>query len=211
MKHILFTILSIFAIITTEAQTVGKESQSVMVFDNFQPAIVTMNNGKTIKIMQANIFLKNGKLLFKRGKTIMEARMDGIASVDIADRHYVKNDTLLSYVVDTLGKNKLLCTTIIDMESFRRQMINSRQVTDLEIATMVGVTTLDLLAEEDLTYPTINYFYYDIDGKIINAEERSVKKVVGKENRRIVESIIEMPNFTWSNVDCLLKLLRILK
>lgn len=211
MKLIFCSLLLIFPIITINAQIVGKESLSVMAFDKFQPAIVTMNNGNTIKTMQANIFLKNGKLLFKRGKTIMEAHMDGIASVDIAGYHYLKNDTCLSFVVDTLGRNKLLCTTLIDMESFRHQMINNKQVTDLEIATMVGVTTLDLFADEDLTYPTINYFYFDIDGKIINAEERSIMKSVDKDKRRIVKSIIEMPGFTWSNVSSLMKLLEVVK
>lgn len=96
-SNILLIILFTIHIIC-RAQNFAGESKTVMLYNDFQPASIELSNGNVIKERHANIFLKNGKLLYKNtNNVIMQADMRNIKSVKFADREYIRIDTLLAY------------------------------------------------------------------------------------------------------------------
>jgi len=208
MRTTVFTLLYILFAIASFAQTSAGESRRTVAYSNYQPAIVTKTNGKTITMRRANIFLKNSHLLFKRGSASLEATMDGILAVDFQDRHYVRVDSVLAYVVDSVGSNRLLCATRIDMEAYISKLRNNREVTNLQIGDMVSVSTMELDPEEDKVYPLVNYYYFDMNGKIFRAEERTVLRNIDKSKRRMMKTVMSLPDFTWGNPQSLLSLLK---
>lgn len=211
MRKAVFTLLYILVATTSFAQISAGDSRRTVAYSNYQPAIVTKSDGHTITIRQANIFLKNSHLLFKRGATSLEATMDGIAAVDFQDRHYVRVDTVLAFVVDTLGSNRLLCSTRIDMEAYLSRLRNNREVTNLQIGDMVSVSTTELNPEEDNVYPLVNYYYFDINGKVFRAEERTVLRNIDKSKRRMMKTVLSLADFTWGDPQSLMKLLKVIQ
>lgn len=187
-----------------------KEIRRTTVFDTFQPAVVSTIDGRKLVLRQANIFLRNGNLIYKENGKNMLANIERIKTVDIAGRHYLRADSLLAYVTDSVGRNALLEATIIDMEAFAAEMRNNRIVTDFRISDMVGITTTDLRAEEDITYPVINYFFFKTGDKVFHAEERTVRNNISKDKRRLFTAIIQNPMFKWEDRTSLIKLLKLI-
>lgn len=205
-KNVLFTIICIICICSyaQSRKTIGRTT----VYEEFQPAIIEMHNGKIINEKHANIFLKNSALLYKHGTVTKQADMNMIKSVAFKNRKYYCLDTLLVYLVDSVDNNKLFCTTKIDLEAYRNQLLNNRQITNLEIRTQVNVSFMTLSEIDDSKYPLINYFFYEIDGKIIKVHERTILSFIPKERRRIFKTITQQPDFSWSDKNCLLRLLK---
>lgn len=195
---------------SSHAQVSAGNSKTTTAFDTFAPAEILMKNGQIVRTKQANIFLKNSSLLFKRGNVNMEADMDNILTVDLQGRHYVKVDTLLAYVVDTIGQSRLLCATTIDMESYITQVQNNRQITNLEMVNMVNVTTMDLSSDEDRTFPIVNNYFFEVGGQFIHADERSLMRKMPKSKRRDLKIIMSMPEFSWGNAESLMEILKIM-
>lgn len=178
-------------------------------YEKNEKAVVLMNSGQTINLRSANIFLKNGALVYKKGAQIFEAEMSGIATVDFPDRTYIKVDTALAYVVDTIGTKKLLCSTLIDMDAYRTILLNAREMTNLELTSYVNVTSMESM-DEAQTYPLMHVYYYEINGKILKVHERPILKYADKDKRRLISAIIQQPDFTWKNEERLLEILELL-
>ncbi len=157
----------------------------------------------------ANVFMKNGTLLYKRNGFNMQADMGRVKRVDFADRTYLKVDTMLAYVVDTVGNNKLLCSTVIDLNSYKTELLNNRQITNLELGSHVNISTMDLSDTNE--YPLINLYYYDIAGKIIKVHERNVMRAIPKNKRREFTNIIQSDGFSWTDKEWLMRLLEMIR
>lgn len=211
MKSFLLSVIVSILCIPLPAQNSAGNSVTTTVYKDFQPALITLTNGKSITQKKANVFLKNGSLVYKHNKFTMQADMSKIQTVKFTDRTYLRVDTLLAYIVDTLEANKLLCATLIDINAYKTQLLNNRQITNLELGVHVNVTSTDNSADEDKLYPLINYFFYEIDGKIIRAHERAILKMLPKEKQRQFKIILQSPDFDWGNTDYLIKILRLLK
>lgn len=210
MRRLIFVFSFFLIAFSSRAQVSAGTSKTTTAFDSFAPAEILMKNGQTVRTRQANIFLKNSSLLFKRGNVNMEADMDNILTVDLQGRHYIKVDTLLAYVVDTVGQSRLLCATTIDMPSYVTQIQNNRQITNLEMVNMVNVTTMDLSSDEDRTFPLINNYFFETNGKFVHADERSVTRNIAKSKRRDLKVIMSMPDFSWGNTQSLMEILKML-
>lgn len=199
--------------IICNAQSFAGESQTVMLYKDFQSALIELSNGSVIKEKYANIFLKNGKLLYKNTNNVtMQADMRNIKSVKFVDREYIRIDTLLAYVVDTVESNRLLCATLIDIDSYNAKLTNSQLLTKLDLSSSY-VNTISLentLNEEDKSYPLINYFFFEIENNIINVHERDIKKILPKDKQRIFKTIINTPQFDFGKIECLKHMLRTL-
>lgn len=207
MKRTIFTLLYILSVLMTVAQTYAGTTRDKMAFNTFLPAKVTKTNGKTTTLKQANIFLKNSHLLFKFGSGNMEALINDIATVDFPNRRYVRVDSVLAYIVDTIGTSRLLCTTMIDMQAYRTQVKNNREFTNVEIGNQVSVNTVAIDPDADNVFPLVNYYYFNIGEKTFKASERTVRQNIPKEKHRIMDTIISMPEFAWGDPQSLMKLL----
>lgn len=210
MKKISAALLGLFMCTGMVAQDISGYTNRTTVYETYQPARITLTTGNVIFKKQANIFLKNGRLLFKDGKHDMEANMIQIKAVDFKDRSYVRIDTILATVIDTVGTNRLLCTTTIDLEAFATQKINDRLITNIRMGDQVSATSMEA-PDEDNVYPLVNRFYYEIDGKIVEVHERVLRRMLPKKERDRLEFYQQQPNFKWSDTKSLLQVLELFK
>ena len=157
MRTVVLCILIAVGSAVTEAQTIAGRSRFSTFYELFKPGIVHLSNGKATRHPQLNIFLRNGRLLFRKGTTIMQADMETIRRVDFPDAVFVRVDSAMAEVVDTVGSYRLLRTTLIDMEAYRTQLVNDREITDIGFGDLIGFTALDPSSEEALLYPLVNY------------------------------------------------------
>ncbi len=176
-------------------------------FAMFKPAVIVLNNGSTLKKM-ANIFMRNGSLVYKRGNTTMQARTQAIARVEFDSATFVRIDTLLAEVVDTVGGNVLCRSRTIDMEAYQQMAYANRQITSVEISDFVNVSSVDLSAAEDILYPVRTVYYMTIGGKTVRVHERTLWPLVPKEKRRLYRTLLSLPDFSWSDTGWLKRLMR---
>lgn len=207
-RNILIVLLAIAGIVSSHAQQV---TPALTVYKEFRPAKVMLADGKMLNLSLANIFLKNSSLLYKSGLVTKEANMNTVLRVDFKDRSYLRIDTLLAYQVDTVGHDVLYCAQMIDMESYRQQIANNREITSLDLNDMIGYTTVDLQNEQDIHFPIKNVFIFRINGKFVIAHERSMKRLLTKEKRRILASAIAMSGFSWNDEKSLMELLKMIQ
>ena len=183
-------------------------SHRVTAFKQFEPATVHLSSGKPLKVKEANVFLRNSQLLYKSGGKVKQASIDNVTGVDFASRSYVKIDSILAYRVGSVSQNDLYCATLIDMETYNTNILNNRQVTNFEIGSQVNLTTLDTETDEEREYPIQNHYFFQYNGKLIEAHELYVLRAVPKAKRRIFWTIVREPGFSWTQEESLLRLLK---
>jgi hypothetical protein len=185
-------------------------------FPEFRPATATMADGKKMDIPMANIFLKNSSLLYISGELTKEANTKNLLRVDFKDRSYIRIDSVLAYQVDTVGKNALFCAKVLDLKAYKQLLINNSNITNLNMndllsMNMLQYTTVDIGDTQDIHFPVIPLYYYRINDKFVLVHERHLKRFFDKENRRRMESVMNMPGFSWTNEKFLLKILEVIK
>jgi hypothetical protein len=185
-------------------------------FPEFRPATATMADGKKMDIPMANIFLKNSSLLYISGELTKEANTKNLLRVDFKDRSYIRIDSVLAYQVDTVGKNALFCAKVLDLKAYKQLLINNSNITNLNMndllsMNMLQYTTVDIGDTQDIHFPVIPLYYYRINDKFVLVHERHLKRFFDKENRRRMESVMNMPGFSWTNEEFLLKILEVIK
>lgn len=185
-------------------------------FPEFRPATATMADGKKMDIPLANIFLKNSSLLYISGELTKEANTKNLLRVDFKDRSYIRIDSVLAYQVDTVGKNALFCAKVLDLKAYKQLLINNSNITNLNMndllsMNMLQYTTVDIGDTQDIHFPVIPLYYYRINDKFVLVHERHLKRFFDKENRRRMESVMNMPGFSWTNEEFLLKILEVIK
>lgn len=209
MKTIILSLFLTVCASSASAQAVAGKSRFSTFYELFRPGIVHLANGKATRHPQLNIFLRNGRLLFRKGATVMQADMETISRVDFSDAHFVKVDSAMAEVIDTVGSCRLLRTTLIDMDAYRTQLINNREITDIGFGDQISFTAIDPTSEEALLYPLVNFYYFDLGKDIIRVNERSVSHALPKDKRRIMRTIMSDAAFSWSNPAYLKQLLEL--
>jgi len=205
-KHLLLTLTFLFAI--TGISSAQQLDSALMVYPGFVPATIHLSSGKTIKQREANIFLKNSSLLYRSRGNVMEANMANITGVDFDDRHYVKVDTLLCYLVDSVGANRLYCAEVLDVEAYKAQRRNNVDITNLEITDFVNVDKWDRNDESEHVIPIVPRFYYLYSGKFVRVHERDIFRMVPKSRHRQIKTVMSLDGFSWTSPQWLIKVLQ---
>ena len=143
--------------------------------------------------------------------TPMEAEMKNINRVDFQDRSYFRIDSLLCYKVDSVDNSALFCARVIDLKAFRQAVKNNTNITNLDLSfnTMLSYTTVEVNQEE--TLPVVPIYYFKIDDKFVRVHERHLKRFLSKEKRRLMNSAMNLPDFSWTDEKSLMKLLEMIK
>lgn len=183
-------------------------TKNVTVYDEFKPAIIQLTDGRKITQSFANVFLKNSCLLYKRGTLTMEANMDNIASVDFGDRQYMKIDTLLAYPVDTLGV--VYCADLMDLEAYQGMLTNNKQMTNLEISSMVNTTSIELDMDAASKMPIRKQYYVKFGDDYILAHERVIQHKLNKTQKRLFNTLVSTDGFSWTKPESLLALMQLI-
>ena len=212
-KLLLSATVLLMAALRVAAQEVTPQ---LTAFPEFRPATATMADGKKMDIPMANIFLKNSSLLYISGELTKEANTKNLLRVDFKDRSYIRIDSVLAYQVDTVGKNALFCAKVLDLKAYKQLLINNSNITNLNMndllsMNMLQYTTVDIGDTQDIHFPVIPLYYYRINDKFVLVHERHLKRFFDKENRRRMESVMNMPGFSWTNEEFLLKILEVIK
>ena len=214
MKRIalVFTIL-LLATLKMAAQEQSITS-AITVYPDFRPATAVLTSGKKTNIPLANIFLKNSSLLYMNGNDIMEANMRNILRVEFEDRTYIRIDSMLVYQVDSVGDDALFCAKIIDINSYKQSRANSANITNLDLTAMttssssLSYNTIEATDKSELQFPLVDVYFYRLDGQFVRVHERHLKRALTKEKRRIMESVMNMQGFTWTDEKYLMMILK---
>lgn len=209
MKKILWMMFAAFVCMNASAQTFAGYTNRTTVYEKYQPAKITLASGKVILQKQANIFLKNGRLLFKNGNVDMEANMMQIKSVEFNDKLYVRMDTILAVVVDTVKNNRVLCTTTIDMEAYSKQRLNDRVISNFQMSDQFVSATSVEAPDEDYSFPLVNQFFLEINGKVVRSHERTIRRMLPKAKRDRLDFYMKQPDFSWSDRKSLCQVLEL--
>ena len=202
------TWLLCFPVLLASAQ--DDNTSTVMVYKDFQPAQVKLVDGRTIKVPKANVFLKHSTLVYKSGTSVKEANMKTVQTVDIADRHYVRIDTVLAFLVDTVEANAVYQQQVIDREAYEASFRNERMITDIQFGEQINLITLDPSMDSAAVYPVINTFYYRYNGKIMKVHDRELWRQLPKDKRRIMQSMMAEPGFSWTHRESVVRMLQAL-
>lgn len=186
----------------------AQTTPAVTVYKEFRPATIHLADGRLLKVSLANIFLKNSSLLYKSGVDTKEANLKTLTQVDFEDRSYYKIDSLLAYQVDTIGNDALYCAQKIDFVAWRQMVANNSVLSSLDLGDMIGYSYAELADEQDLHFPIIQLYFFRLNGKFVLAHERNLKRVLNKEKRRLMETMMIDKSFSWTDEQSLLKLLK---
>ena len=210
---ILICLLSLIISLSASAQEVTPQ---LTAFPEFRPATVFMNDGKKMDIPMANIFLKNSSLLYLSGDLTKEANTKNILRVDFKDRSYIRIDSVLAYEVDSVGPKVLYCAKVLDLKAYKQLLRNNSNITNLDLndlssMNMFQFSTIDVQDTKDIQFPVIPLYYYRLNDKFVLVHERHLKRALDKENRRRMESVMNLPGFSWTDEKSLLKILEIIQ
>lgn len=212
-KLVLSATVLLMAALGVAAQEV---TPKLTAFPEFRPATAYLADGKKLDIPMANIFLKNSSLLYLSGELTKEADTKNLMRVDFKDRSYFRIDSVLAYQVDTVRSYALYCAKVLDIKAYKQLIINNSNITNLDINdimsnNMLQYTTVDIGDAQDIHFPVIPLYYYKINNKYVFVHERHLKRFFDKENRRRMESVMNLPGFSWTDESFLLKILEVIK
>jgi len=207
-KRLYTLLLVLFMAMSAVAQ--DENTSMIMAFKDYCPAKVKLVDGRTIKVPKANVFLKHSTLVYKSGTSVKEANMKTIEAVDIEDRHYIRIDTVLAFLVDTVEANAVYQQQVIDREAYEANYRNNRMITGIQFGEQINLITLDPQQDSTAVYPVINYFYYRYNGKIMKVHDRELWRKLSKEKRRIMQTIMGEDGFSWTRRESVVRLLQAL-
>ena len=215
MKRIALVItILLLATLKGSAQQI---TAAITAFPDFRPATVYMSNGQKINIPLANIFLKNSSLLYMSDDVIKEANIKQLTRVEFRERTYFRIDTLLAYRVGNVGDDVLYCAKVLDLNAYKQMRANSANITNLDLNALTSTSsnlsynTIEATDKSELQFPIISVYYFWLNNKFIRVHERTLKRTLPKEKRRIMESVMNMPGFTWSDEKYLMMILEKIK
>ena len=199
MKKCLLLVICLSISMITTAQHFAGFTNRTTLYETYQPADVTLYSGKVIHQKQANIFLRNGRLLYKNGIHDMEANMKQIKAVKFADKYFVSIDTTLALVVDTIADRQILCTTFIDLEAYSNLKKNERIISNFHMEwDMVSAASIEL-PNEDFQYPLMNSYYVRINEELVPIQERPLRRLLPKNKRSRFDFLLKQPDFNWTD------------
>ena len=209
-------ILSTMLMLVAFKGTAQEVTPQLTAFPEFRPATVYMADGKKLDIPMANIFLKNSSLLYISGELTKEVDTKNLMRVDFKDRSYFRIDSVLAYEVDTVGANALFCAKVLDLKAYRQLIANNSNITNLNINDLANMnilqyTTIDINDVSDIHFPVIPLYYFRVNNQFVLVHERNLKRFFDKENRRRMESVMNLPDFSWTDEKSLLKILEIIQ
>ena len=215
-KLVLPIIICLLSLIISLSASAQEVTPQLTAFPEFRPATVFMNDSKKMDIPMANIFLKNSSLLYLSGDLTKEANTKNILRVDFKDRSYIRIDSVLAYEVDSVGSKVLYCAKVLDLKAYKQLLRNNANITNLDLndlssMNMFQFSTIDLQDTKDIHFPVIPLYYYRLNDKFVLVHERHLKRALDKENRRRMESVMNLPGFSWTDEKSLLKILEIIQ
>ena len=215
MKKQLLTLLLLIAAITgwmgfATPATAQERTTMATLYREFKPSTIYLANGKKLKQNLTNVFLKNSTLVYLQGTYTMEAKMSNIRRVEFEDRTYDVVEDQLATLVDSIGNDCIYRVDYLDMDAYRAQLKNNIQISNLSLGDQISTSTIDLNNDEDYKFPLVHKYYMRYGGELFNVHEREIWRRLPKDKdvRRMFKTIVGEPNFSWTDDDSVVRLLK---
>jgi hypothetical protein len=115
---------------------------------------------------------------------------------------------MLALEVDSVGANKLYCAILIDLDSYKAMLRNNVNISSLSLGDQISYTTIDLTPPEGEQLPLVRHYFYLYNGEIFKVHEREITRRMPKDKKRMFRTIIGLSDFSWSEDNSLMKLLK---
>ena len=175
-------------------------THTIFAFPEFREAKVNQPFGRFIKV-KANILLKHSTLCFMQDKTVLEAYVNNVLSVEFDSIKYMKvTENQMGKVLAQKGYNYLLCVTTIDMTKLKAETEGGDNMPFLDIPDMGFFFEVDGQAFESFKgYPLTDKYYFSIQGQIIPANETQFKKFVRPEMKSAFKRLMNDKFWSWGD------------
>lgn len=212
MRRFLLTILiTATSFLCADAQIIDGRTNDITLFHAYQPALILLESGKANRQREANVFLKNGALIYKSQGKVMQANMDVVKAVLFGETRFIKVAGKLAEVVDSCGENALVLVRQINIDGLNMEILNNSTITSVDItgSEYIGITRTDV-SPDQLAYPVDDIYYFMINGKPVLAHERDARRAAGRKRQEAYEKVINDRHFKWTQRESLMEVLKVL-
>ena len=211
MKQLAIILIALLALgHTARAQQVQelRRSRSIFLFPEFQDAKIKQSFGRYAKA-KANIYLKDGSLMYMEGDKIMRAYTKNIFGVTFGDTlEFVKVDSVMARVVARDGYNALLCLTTVNMARYREEESGGSDLDYFQLENFnVFMTLNEDRRDDDLGIPLQDKYFFSAKGFVFPANETAFKKAISKEQQQPFKVLMENRFWSWKDPESLKMLL----
>lgn len=211
MKQFVIILITLLALApNARAQQVQelRRSRSIFLFPEFQDAKIKQSFGRYAKA-KANIYLKDGSLMYMEGDKIMRAYTKNIFGVTFGDTlEFVKVDSVMARVVARDGYNALLCLTTVNMARYREEESGGSDLDYFQLENFnVFMTLNEDRRDDDLGIPLQDKYFFSAKGFIFPANETAFKKAISKEQQQPFKVLMENRFWSWKDPESLKMLL----
>lgn len=211
-QQFVILLLALLSALPVSAQQalVMKRSQTPLLYPEFREAKILQPFGRFVTA-QANIFLKDGSLVYLDDKTgkVMRAYVSNIIGVNFGDSvRYLKVDSVMARVVAEKNYNYLLCNTHVNMKLYREETDGTRGMDFFDMPDTGVFLNLDSQKRnDDNGIPLTDTYYFSIKGTVIKANESEFKKFVSKDQMQAFKVLKENRFWSWKDAESLKMLL----
>lgn len=211
MKQFAVILIALLALgYTARAQQVQelRRSRSIFLFPEFQDAKIKQSFGRYAKA-KANIYLKDGSLMYMEGDKIMRAYTKNIFGVTFGDTlEFVKVDSAMARVVARDGYNALLCLTTVNMARYREEESGGSDLDYFQLENFnVFMTLNEDRRDDELGIPLQDKYFFSAKGFVFPANETAFKKAISKEQQQPFKVLMENRFWSWKDPESLKMLL----
>ena len=188
-----------------------KRSRSVFLFPEFQDAKIKQSFGRYAKA-KANIYLKDGSLMYMENGKIMRAYTQGIFGVTFGDTlEFMKVDSVMARVVARDGYNFLLCLTTVNMKRYREEEAGGTGLDYFQFEDFnVFMSLNEDRRDDDLGIPLQDKYFFNAKGFVFPANETAFKKAIAPEQQQPFKVLMQHRFWSWKDPESLKMLLEFL-
>lgn len=205
--------LLVMAFVPTTAQQSDRNLRhaTALVYKEFQPARIDLKDRRFTRV-EANVFLKNGRLVYlQKGKTL-EANTDNIVSIRFADSTlYLPVGRQVARVLAERDTNAILCVTTIDQVRLRAETTGGENLPYFEIEELGVFVETDGSKNASREYPIKHTFYIKHGADIFPANETAFRRHLNPELKEPFRLLMHEKYWSWQDAASLHLLLDYLR
>lgn len=172
-------------------------------YKDFQPARINLKDRRFTRV-EANVFLKNGRLIYRQNGKVLEAQTDNIANIVFADSSlYLPVGKQVAQVVAIRDTNAILRITTIDQHRLRAETTGGENLPYFEIEELGVFVETDGSKEASREYPIKHTFYIKHGDAIFPANETAFRKHLNPELKEPFRLLMHEKYWSWQHVPSL--------
>ncbi|MDO4714754.1 MAG: hypothetical protein Q4A44_00515 [Bacteroidales bacterium] len=206
----LVTLLAYSALsLSASAQQADRDlrSPTAFIYQDFQPTRINLKDRRFTRV-EANIFLKNGRLIYRHKGKVLEASTDNIVSIVFADSiRYIPIGLQVARVVTERDTNAILCITTIDQKRLKSETTGGDNLPYFELEDLGLFIETDGSKSASREYP-IKHNYYIKHGEVIfPANQTQFRRHLNPSLKEAFRLLMHEKYWSWGDEPSLIMLL----